>query len=334
MSQPSTVSRRTALALALLALLALAPREASAADELTLRVNDARGGPGDLVAVVVRTYASRPIGQGQICIGTRRGGGGRGRSTAAATTGLVGEAAESTPFARLEKVEIFSAKQDATFQFSFDGQEADVTFRSPTGSINAVDGPLAVFHFRLSNSVKEGEVYEIDLDIADSLIVDGSGQRLAIESKPGELEIREEDGEGEDDEIKLSATGGRVRRGKVARVKLGTQDRVGLSSGRIALRYDPKLAKGKPWVRIDPRYGKATVLVNADTPGLVIINFQSPDRSLNRVPGDLFEVRMVISRQAPRGRSPVTVDRGLTFLRDEEGDQLDLEIQNGVLIVR
>lgn len=332
MSQPSTIRRRTALAVAVLALLALAPREAAAADELTLRVNDARGGPGDLVAVVVRTYASRPIGQGQICIGTKRGR--RGKATAPATISGGGEAAaEPTPFARLEKVEVFSAKQDATFQFSFDGAEADVIFRSPTGSINAVDGPLAVFHFRLSNAVKDGEVYEISLDVADSTIVDGSGQRLAIESKPGELEIREDD-DGEEGELKLAATGGRVRRGKVARVKLGTQDRVGLSSGRIALRYDPKLAKGKPWVRVDPRYGKATVLVNTDTPGLVVINFQSPDRSLNRVPGDLFEVRMTISRQAPRGRSPVTIDRGLTFLRDEEGDQLDLEIQNGALIVR
>lgn len=332
MSQPSFVRRRTALAMAVLALLCLAPQEAAASDTLTLRVNDARGGPGDLVAVVVRTYASRPIGQGQICIGTKRGR--RGKATAAASTSGVGEAAaESTPFARLEKVEVFSAKQDATFQFSFDGAEADVSFRSPTGSINAVDGPLAVFHFRLSNSVKEGEVYEIDLDVADSLIVAGSGQRLAIESKPGELEIRE-DGDGEDDGLELAATGGRVRRGKVARVKLGTGDRVGLSSGRIALRYDPKLAKGKPWVRVDPRYGKATVLANTDTPGLVVINFQSPDRSLNKVPGDLFEVRMTISRQAPRGRSPVTIDQGLTFLRDEDGDQLDLEIRNGVLIVR
>lgn len=331
MSQPSFVRRRTAFAVAVLALLCLAPQEAAASDTLTLRVNDARGGPGDLVAVVVRTYASRPIGQGQICIGTKRGR--RGKATAAATSGAIGEAAESTPFARLEKVEVFSAKQDATFQFSFDGQEADVIFRSPTGSINAVDGPLAVFHFRLSNSVKEGEVYEIDLDIADSLIVAGSGQRLAIESKPGELEIREDD-DGEDDELKLAATGGRVRRGKVARVKLGTEDRIGLSSGRIALRYDPKLVKGKPWVRVDPRYGKATVLANTDAPGVVVINFQSPDRSFNQVPGDLFEVRMTISRQAPRGRSPVTIDRGLTFLRDEEGDQLDLEIQDGVLIVR
>ena len=320
---------RTALAVAVLAISSLAfNSQPAAAEKLTLRVNDARGGPGDLVAVVVRTYASRPIGQGQICIGARRAG--RNRSVANATAG---EAAETgSPFASLEKVEVFSARQDATFQVSFDGQEADVTFRSPSGSINAVDGPLAVFHFRLSNSVREGEVYEIALDIEDTFVVAGSGQRLDVEPKPGELEIRE--GGGEEDSVELGVTGGRVRRGKTARVKLATRDAVALSSGRIALRYDPKVMTGKPWVRIDPRYGKLTVVADTDTPGLVLIDFQSPDRSFNRVPGDLFEVRMAISRQAPRGRTPVTVDPGLTVLRDASGDTLDLEIQNGSLVIR
>lgn len=325
MRQPSL---RTAFAVAVLALFTLAPEKAAADNKLALRVNDVRGGPGDIVAVVVRTYASRPIAQGQICIGARRSA--RGRATALSST--AGAAAASSPFAKLEKVEVFSARQDAVFQVSWDGQEADVTFRSPTGSINAVDGPLAVFHFRLSNSVKEGEVYDLDLDAADTFIIAGSGERLQIEPKSGELEIRKDD-DGEATEVGLVATGGRVRAGKVARVTLQTSESVPLSSGRIALRYDPKVVAGKPWVRVDPRY-KATVLVNADTPGLVVINFQSPNRSLNRLPGDLFEVRMTISRQAPRGRSPVTIDPGLTFLRDEDGDQLDLKIRNGVLTIR
>ena len=323
---------RTALAVTVLALSSLASQPASAADKLTLRVNDARGGPGDLVAVVVRTYASRPIGQGQICIGARR----QSLARAASTMGVAVEpAVGGSPFASLERVEVFSARQDATFQFTFDGEEAEVTFRSPTGSINAVDGPLAVFHFRLANAVQPGEVYEINLDIADSAIVDGSGQRLAIESKPGRLEIREGGGGGEEeDSIALGVTGGKVRRGKTARVKLATRDAVPLSSGRIVLHYDPRIAAGKPWVRVDPRYGKATVIVTTDAPGLVIIDFQSPDQSFNRAPGDLFEVRMVISRQAPRGRSPVTVDPALSFLRDASGDALDLEIQNGSLLIR
>ncbi|HEX5714780.1 MAG TPA: hypothetical protein VF179_01390, partial [Thermoanaerobaculia bacterium] len=202
---------RFTLTVAVLALSALAPQQAEAAEKLTLRVNDARGGPGDLVSVVVRTYASRPIAQGQICIGARRQG--RNRSTANAMTG---EAATGSPFASLEKVEVFSARQDATFQVSFDGEGADVTFRSPSASINAVDGPLAVFHFRLSNAVQEGEVYEIALDIADTFVVASSGQRLEIESKPGELEIREDDDGGggeEEDSIELGVTGGKVRRG-------------------------------------------------------------------------------------------------------------------------
>lgn len=334
MSQPTTARLRTALAVAVLALSSLASQPAEAADKLALRVNDARGGPGDLVAVVVRTYASRPIAQGQICIGARRQA--RGRSTANA---VIGEAASTgSPFASLEKVEVFSARQDATFQVSFDGEDADVVFRSPSASINAVDGPLAVFHFRLSNSVREGEVYDLALDIADTFIVAGSGQRLEIEMKPGELEIREEDGNGgggeQEDSIELGVTGGKVRRGKTARVRLTTRDAVALSSGRIALRYDPRIVAGKPWVRLDPRHGKATVLVNTDTPGLVLIDFQSPDRSFNRPPGELFEVRMAISRQAPRGRSPVTVDAGLSSLRDASGDVLDLEIQNGSLQIR
>ena len=323
------VPLRAALALAVLALSSLASQPASAAEKLALRVNDARGGPGDVVAVVVRTYASRPIGQGQICIGARRAG--RNRSVANATVG--GAAETGSPFASLEKVEVFSARQDATFNVSFDGESADVTFRSPSGSINAVDGPLAVFHFRLSNSVREGEVYEIALDVEDTFVIAGSGQRIAIEPKPGELEIREDDG-GEEDSVELGVTGGKVRRGKTARVTLATRDAVALSSGRIAVRYDPKVVAGKPWVRIDPRYGKVTVIADTDTPGLVLIDFQSPDRSFNRVPGALFEVRMVISKQAPRGRTPVNADPALTVLRDDDGDVLDLEIQNGSLVIR
>ncbi|HVG08140.1 MAG TPA: hypothetical protein VNM67_10575 [Thermoanaerobaculia bacterium] len=329
---PSLARFQTALAVAVLALSALAPRQAAAADKLTLRVNDARGGPGDLVSVVVRTYASRPIAQGQICIGARRSG----RTRAASTAGVAAQAAAGGPFASLERVEVFSTRQDAAFQFSFDGEEAEVVFRSPTGSINAVDGPLAVFHFRLSNSVQPGEVYEMNLDIADSAIVAGSGERLAIESKPGRLEIREDDGGGgeQEDSIELGVIGGKVRRGKTARVRLATRDAIALSSGRIALRYDPTIVAGKPWVRIDPRYGKATVVVTTDTPGLVIIDFQSPDKSFNRAAGDLFEIRMVVSRQAPPGRTPVTVDAGLSSLRDASGDLLDLEIQNGSLLIR
>lgn len=316
---------RAFLAAAALAVLALVPEPASAAKTLTLRVNDARGGPGDLVAVVVRTYASRPIGQGQLCIGARK------RPPRGAATALL---ATEAPFVKLERAEVFSARGDARFSVTFDEQEAMLKFNSPTGSINAVDGPLAVLYFRLSSQVADREVYEISVDVSESTLFDGSGQRIGIESKPGELEIREGDGQGEDDELEVEVSSGKVKAGKVARVMIGTGSPVALASGRIALRYDPKLVSGRPWVRVDPRYGRATVLVNTDTPGLLTIVFQSPDKSLNRVPGDLFEVRLPVSRQAPRGRTALTLDRSLTFARDDDGDLLDLTLRNGSLVVR
>ncbi|HEX3126918.1 MAG TPA: hypothetical protein VH394_06285 [Thermoanaerobaculia bacterium] len=311
------------LAAAVLSLLSLIPDSASAAKSLTLRVNDARGGPGDLVAVVVRTYASRPIGQGQLCIGARK------RPPRGASTALL---ATEAPFVKLERAEVFSARGDARFSVTFDEQEATLRFNSPTGSINAADGPLAVLYFRLSNQVVDRDVYEISVDVAESTLFDGSGQRIEIDSKPGQLEIRDGDHEAEDLEVEVSS--GKVKAGKVARVMIGTGSPVRLASGRIALRYDPKLISGRPWVRIDPRYGKATVVVSTDTAGLVTITFQSPDKSLNGVPGDLFEVRFPTSRQAPRGRTALTLDRSLTFLRGSDGDLLDLQLTNGALVVR
>lgn len=330
MRHPASRGLQAAITAAALALLALIPQPAAAGNGLTLRVNDARGGPGDLVAVVVRTYASRPIGQGQLCIGAKRRPP-RGASTALLSTE---PAATDSPFVKLERAEVFSARSDARFSVTFDAQEATLKFSSPTGSINAADGPLAVLYFRLSNAVTDGQVFEISVDVSESTLFDGSGQRIAIESKPGRLEIRDGGGQGEDDELELEVSSGKVKAGKVARVMVGTGSPVALASGRVALRYDPKLVSGRPWVRVDPRYGKATVVVDTDKPGLVTIVFQSPDKSLNHVPGDVFEVRFPISRQAPRGRTALTLDPSLTFARGSDGDLLDLKLTNGTLTVR
>ena len=333
MRHPASRGFRAAITTAALALLALIPEPAAAGNSLTLRVNDARGGPGDLVAVVVRTYASRPIGQGQLCIGAKRRPP-RGASTALLSTEAAATPAEDSPFVKLERAEVFSARSDARFSVTFDAQEATLKFTSPTGSINAADGPLAVLYFRLSQAVTDGQVFEISVDVSESTLFDGSGQRIAIESKPGRLEIRDGGGQGEDDELALAVSSGKVKAGKVARVMIGTGSPVALASGRIALRYDPKLVSGRPWVRVDPRYGKATVVVDTDKPGLLTIVFQSPDKSLNRVPGDLFDVRFPVSRQAPRGRTALTLDRSLTFARGGDGDLLDLKLTNGTLVVR
>ena len=67
-------------------------------DELRLRVNDATGVPGGLVAIVVRTYAPRGIRQGQMCF----------RALWNETEGY-----GDTPFVGLESAIVFSQRSDA-----------------------------------------------------------------------------------------------------------------------------------------------------------------------------------------------------------------------------
>ena len=62
---------------------------ASGAGTLTLRVQDAIGEPGGLVAVVLRTYASRPIGQGQVCMETESAEPAQPSNAVAATEGAL-----------------------------------------------------------------------------------------------------------------------------------------------------------------------------------------------------------------------------------------------------
>ena len=67
----------TLLAAAAIAIVAASVGAARKADKLTLRINDAEGARGEVVAVVLRTYSSRPLGQGQICFTASRPGAAR-----------------------------------------------------------------------------------------------------------------------------------------------------------------------------------------------------------------------------------------------------------------
>ncbi len=335
MNPTSLLKLRTILPGMVLAFCALlVPSAASAGDKLALRVNDAKAGPGDLVAVVVRTYASRPIGQGQIAVRGKKRASRRGNATAlsSAPAGLSSqpEALVDEPFVKLEKAVVFSANQDARFQVSFGPEGAVVEFRSPSGSINSVDGPLAVFYFRVSDQVQEGEEYDIDVEVANSFIVAPSGERVEIENRPGELRI-----EGKAEDLDLSAVGGRVKPGKVAKLNIQTQQPVPLSGGRVALRYDPKVVAGNPWVIMDPRYGQAQARVDAKSPGLLVIDFQSPKARLNQVPGEIFQIRMATRRDVKRGtRVPLELVDDLTYLLDDEGDVLSVDLIDGQLVFK
>lgn len=201
---------------------------AEAGDGLTLRVNDVDGTPGEVIAVEVRTYAPRGVGQGQICLratdllgsgtssslGPRVGGEraplgdgseirrgelpDRGASRElVASSGLRSLTREATdaprPLRSLEGVAVLSALGDAVSESFFDtgSQTADLGFRSPSASINEADGPLAVFYFRLDDDLKPDQEFLLVIDPKDTYIVDALGNPVPLELKPGRLRIKQ-----------------------------------------------------------------------------------------------------------------------------------------------
>jgi hypothetical protein len=326
--------RSAALVLAALALaLGAAPREARPDDDsLALRVNDATGVPGGLVAVVVRTYASRPIRRGQVVLRAGSSGstsGARPASSSLWSSSLAASAA-SSPLAALEGTLVMSPRNDATSESSFRDAQAVLSFSSPSGTINTADGPMAVLYFRLSRDVQPGQRFDLVLDPDSTSLVDGEGRQLEVDSRPGRLEIRAARGE-----LELEAVDARVRAGRVAELGVETSEPAAVARGRIALRWDARLAAGPPEVRMDPRYGKTIFRVTRLGPGQVVVRFLSPDASLNRVPGRILEVRLPTAPNAPSGaRSAVVIDPRLTFLEGPGGVPLPLELENGVLSIR
>jgi hypothetical protein len=159
------------------------------------------------------------------------------------------------------------------------------------------------------------------------VLFDAQEQPIALKARPGRLEIRQDSGS-----LPLEAESVVVRPGRTAVVGVETPDVVPLASGRIGLRYDATIARKTPVVDVGPRKGNVQYTVDAATPGLVVITFESSDASFNRYPGRLFEVRIPTSANVRRGTvSPLSLDPSLTWLTDADGHVLPLALENGTL---
>jgi len=279
---------------------------------LGLRVHDAVGPPGGQIAVVLRTYASRPIEQGQLCF--------QALSVPNQPAGLANYDS-ATVFSEFGDVVL-----DATAQLLDDPQVLILQFTSASATINSADGPLAVMYFQLDESVQPGQVYELVVDLQNTLLFDENGLPIDITPRPGELTIR-----APNDPIAVSAHAEDVGVGGVARASVVTFEPIALSGGQVGFRYDPTIVDGPITVLMDPRHGQATFVADTATPGLVVVNFSSPDGSLNVVPGDLIEVFLPLSAAAPPGISRVALDPALTFITDAAGQPVDLALSTGVL---
>ncbi len=295
---------------------------------LKLRVNDAIGKPGGTVAVVLRTYAARPIRQGQISLRVRR----RPTSKAALTVAELTQ--PPRPIATLVSAVVYSTRVDATSQASLssalESQGIKVQFASPSATVNASDGPLAVFFLRLDPSVAPGQTYLLEVDPGVTSLTDGSGRAIAIEPVNAELTIR-----AATDPLAIEAEGDEVEPGETAELGVQTFEPFAVSGGRVTLRFNPAVAAGAPSVVMDPRYGKATFQVDRSKSGVLVVDFQSPDKTLNTVPGAFLGVSLPTRASAGIGTSsPVTLDPAGTYLLSVRGRKLRLKLENGEISFR
>jgi len=287
--------------------------------QLTLRVSDAVGQPGGIVAVVVRTYAARPVKQGQVCFRTRRG------PQRVVAPGALEANAGDQPFASLVGALVFGPRGQVTYRAVLQPLEAMVTFASPAAMVNRLDGPVAVLYLRLAADLQPGDTFTLDLDPADTFLIDETGRPISILVKPGLLKIR-----ARGESIELRAPGARIAPGRPAALGISTIEARPFTKGQVGLRWDPAIQAGKPSVRMDARFGRATFTVDRATPGLLIVSFQSPDASLNTVAGKFIEVTLPTKGTVPHGaKSAVRIDPNLTYLANGPDDLSPFTMKNG-----
>jgi hypothetical protein len=297
---------------------------------LTLRVNPAIGAPGGVVAVVLRTYAPRPIRQGHVTIRTVR------RPTPSKALGLTLEALTQPvrPFLSLLSAVVYSVQGDSVTQALLtglaDSQMTQVSFQSASGSVNAADGPLAVFFFRLDPSVRPGDTFDLTIDPIPTSLVDPAGQPITIAPRAGVLTVRAASAA-----FKVEADGDKVQPGAVAELGVNTFEPFGVAGGRVTVTWDPQIAGGPPAVRLDPRYGRVIYTADTSRPGRLVVDFKSPDSSYNSVPGTIVGISLPIAAGASIGdSSPFRLDPAGTWFLNRKGKKIKVALQNGTIAVQ
>jgi hypothetical protein len=295
-------------------------------EALKLRLNDAIGAPGGTVALVIRTYAARPLRQGRITVRVRKPTKGLGIGIDAVTQ-------PARPLTYLSSI-VFSTNGDVrnttTATNAVDSQSVGVDFTSSSASVNAADGPLAVIFMRLGKGVAPGSVYDLDIDPAATGLTDALGVAIAPTPIQGRLRVRASAAP-----YALAAEGDEVAPGATAELGVETVEPFAVYGGRITFRFDPAAAGGAPVVKMDPRYGASTFTVDRSEPGLLVVSFRSPKGTLNAVPGRFLAISLPTSAGAAIGTSSaVRVDPTQSWLLNRKGRKLAVTFEAGTLSFR
>lgn len=289
------------------------PQSSRYGNRLTVHVEDAIGAPGGRVAIVLRAYASRPIGQGQICF------------MAQAPEPDPGPDAEPSLLLSYTDSVVFSSAGDVQIEFvemTEDPPRYVLRFVSPSATVNDYHGPMAVVFFDLHENAVPGSRFELVVDAQDTEFLDENGYPIEFELTPGELSVRAAAAP-----YMVAADVGTVARGDVAEIGVRTAEPVAWARGRIGLRWDVDVLPDEPVVRMDPRHGLSSFEYDVPYPGLLIVDFASPDASLNRVPGRVILVNLNSSRAArPRASTRIWIDPALSWIIGSAGQPLPLAL--------
>jgi len=328
-----------ALAAALLAIPASAAGGTTKDNALIVRVSGALGRPGGRVAIVLRTYAMRPIRQGQIKVTTsssttttKAQAVAEGFAVARGTRQVASQAASGGGL-RFAGAKVFSAAGDALASATSAATSTDtavtVAFSSPSGSVNASSGPLVVLFFTVEETALPGTLYSVRVDPAGTYLVAATGEAIAVAPRNGDLTVV-----APGDPFTATVDGDKVPPGGVAAFGLSTLEPLSLTSGRVTLLYDDSFAAGPATVTIDPRYGNVSFVADS-SPGRVVVDFVSLDGSFGNVPGALIAATVPIAADAPSGaQALVWIDAVGTYFIDTAQRLVPASFEDGLIAVR
>ena len=288
-------------------------------EHLTLHVENAVAAPGGRLAVVIRAYASRPIGQGQVSFTADPP-----EESAQPVPPPPPPSQPLTPTGTL----VFSGAGDATVELEQIGDDPPtfvVRFASPSATVNVYNGPLAVAFFDVNPEIAPGTEFDLRLDVADTQVLDGNGVPIAVLPIDGKLHVRDAA-----DPYAVALEGGRVSGGGTAHLAVQTFEPVPWRSGRIGVRYDPAVLGAEPQIRMDPRHGAASFSWSMPFPGLLVLDFTSPGDTLNTVPGRLVRLDLLADPSArPNTTSRVWLDPAISYVNGADGRLLPLVLGGG-----
>lgn len=283
-------------------------------DALLLRIQDAMGTPGGEAVISMRTYASRPVGQGQICFSVRnalRGG------------QSLGDIKDFRVYGANDDVD-----QSIVVTRNVDNMTVMLQFSSPSASINAIDGPLAAIFLMVNPALPVDLEVAVELDLANTFMVDGNGLPIPIETRDGRFRMRHPAAP-----FAVSADSDQNLQGGPVRMSFQTTEPFDIGAGQVAIRYNSRMFPGGPRLIVDDRYGFVATKLDAH-PGLAVFRIVAVDNTFNDLPGDILS--FLVDPHAAMGggiKGGVVIDEALTALWHPDGTLVPMSVETSSIVL-